>query len=806
MDHSSSHRVKEMGRRSGRTRALDAIVCAVLLSLAATCRNETAQDAYRAAREAADRKDLKAASSRVEAALKRFSGEDNEWVWALKILEIEIVARNDRERAAALLERTPLPPQYARSEAAVRRLLTMTMVHRKSDFLVEAHAVAQRHQPSLLPDVHMTFANFPPLESAVEHAHTAIDLATALHKEIGIGNAYSVLGYAYTRAERYVEAIDAQEEGMRRYEKLGAVGRISAVAGNLAYTYALIGDDESAEELFKRAADAAEKSGIADEWMRWLNQLGNMALGRGDYDAADRYYAKAFEIATKAQLDDAADISANRALVAIERGRIADAESFNARARGLASQIIGARIEQARGQFGRAEQTLRAVAAKAAEERRSDKRWEAQARLANLYAVTGHYDLASTEFRSALETANEARAQVPDLGLKLSFFNLVAQIYDAYIDFLVDQNRIDEALAVTELSRAQSLEEGLGVAKSAHAFDARAIAKQRNATILCYWLGRTRAYVWVVTPSSIALHSLPASKSIEKELAAYRRDLRGVNGTLQASGDRGRALYRMLVAPAGAIEKDARVIVVADGKLHELNFETLVHGDRYWIEDVTVSNASSLQLLAHRSNDRVRDQSLLLVGNAPTVDESYPHLQHAWAEMSAVRKQFASPRMLSDRDATPLAYRDAEPSRFAYLHFVAHGVASRLRPLESAVILGRDRSGYKLLARDIVQQRLRARLVTISSCHGAGTRTYRGEGLVGLAWAFLAAGSENVIGALWEVNDAATPKLMEQMYIGLRNGADPAVALRNAKLAFLRSEGIQRKPNYWAPFVLYTGS
>jgi CHAT domain-containing protein len=123
------------------------------------------------------------------------------------------------------------------------------------------------------------------------------------------------------------------------------------------------------------------------------------------------------------------------------------------------------------------------------------------------------------------------------------------------------------------------------------------------------------------------------------------------------------------------------------------------------------------------------------------------------------------------------------------------------------VILARDGTDhYKLFARDIVEQHLTARLVTISSCHGAGTRAYAGEGLVGLAWAFLRAGAEQVIAALWEVDDAATTKLMNHMYAQIRRGSDPAVALRDAKRALIHSGTSQQKPRYWAPFVIYAGS
>jgi CHAT domain-containing protein len=157
----------------------------------------------------------------------------------------------------------------------------------------------------------------------------------------------------------------------------------------------------------------------------------------------------------------------------------------------------------------------------------------------------------------------------------------------------------------------------------------------------------------------------------------------------------------------------------------------------------------------------------------------------------------------------PAAYALSGPERFRYIHFVAHGTASHSSPLDSAVILSpapANPEDFKLYARDIVQHPLQARLVTISACYGSGLRAYAGEGLVGLAWAFLRAGAHNVIGALWQADDAATPLLMDRLYGELQAGATPDAALRTAKLSLIHSSSVYRKPFYWAAFQLYAGS
>ena len=151
---------------------------------------------------------------------------------------------------------------------------------------------------------------------------------------------------------------------------------------------------------------------------------------------------------------------------------------------------------------------------------------------------------------------------------------------------------------------------------------------------------------------------------------------------------------------------------------------------------------------------------------------------------------------------------NSHPEKFSHIHFVAHGTASRLSPLDSAIVLSKgalETDSFKLYARDIVQHPIRADLVTISACYGAGSRAYSGEGLVGLAWAFLRAGAHNVIASLWEVTDASTEQLMDHFYDELEKGATPQEALRAAKLALLHG-GAFHNPFYWAPFQLYAGS
>ena len=89
----------------------------------------------------------------------------------------------------------------------------------------------------------------------------------------------------------------------------------------------------------------------------------------------------------------------------------------------------------------------------------------------------------------------------------------------------------------------------------------------------------------------------------------------------------------------------------------------------------------------------------------------------------------------------------------------------------------------------------------MSACRSAGAKTYAGEGLVGLTWAFLQAGSRAVVAGLWDVPDTSTAQLMDHFYAAIAAGSAPADALQKARLELRK--GDYKKPYYWGAFQCY---
>ncbi len=77
----------------------------------------------------------------------------------------------------------------------------------------------------------------------------------------------------------------------------------------------------------------------------------------------------------------------------------------------------------------------------------------------------------------------------------------------------------------------------------------------------------------------------------------------------------------------------------------------------------------------------------------------------------------------------------------------------------------------------------------------------QGNAVVGLSWAFLAAGVPTTVVSQWKAQSATTATMMVDFHRHLADGIATPEALRRAQLA-LRRDPRYRNPFYWAPFVV----
>ncbi len=593
---------------------------------------------------------------------------------------------------------------------------------------------------------------------------------------------------------------------------------------NAGVCQARIGHFDKAIELLGQAIRSHERRGAPVFLSQALGELGTTYLLRNEPRAAMQHLSRAFEVATGANAPDAAVWAGNLAKVAIDLREFDDAERFNreavrlktaAKRSTLYNTYYAALIAQGRGHFQDAQKLYEDVLK--APGVGPGLQWESHDGLASLALISRNPALASKHFDAALRIIQETRSDLLRTEYRVTFLGRVTQFYRNYVNALIASGDSARALEVTDSSRGVVLAERMGGnaghLKATTTKNLIAASKRSGSVWLWYWLAPERSYVWVVSGDGIRNVTLAGSQQIEKLVEEYRSVIeRSSSDPLATPNSPGDALYAAVIAPiAGFIPAGSSVRIVPDGALHNVNFETLpVAGPRrhYWIDDVSVAIAPSLGLLAANVDRKAGNdgRSLLLVGDPTPRLKEFPRLGYASLEMSSVSKHFEGVQVVrQDGDrATPSQFFAAQPERFSVIHFTAHAAANRTSPLESAVILAGPAGADKLYARDVAERSLRAELVTISACKSAGERAYTGEGLIGFAWAFLRAGSRQVVAGLWDVDDQSTAALMDALYGGIARGERPVEALRAAKLALIKRGGNVARPYYWGPFELFT--
>jgi len=862
---------------------------AILIASQLSCvHHRDPQVIFEHARQTLRRGEMSAAGEEAERGYREFHTLSPELGWKFAILRARVEYwKGNNDRVLAILSAEPASPPRSELIVQKKRLeaLAVLSIGRPSEaekMLAEAEQICVSSPnpecgdlPTARGVFEMSRAHYGQAQEFFARALTA-----ARRREDRFLEATALLNLSWSSNEQahFDEALDwangAREIAMpQNFSDLA-----QAALGNMGWAYYKLGDPEKAEGMFVESRRQAEKLNDLTDQTVWLQALGSIQLDEDKFADATTSYQQSLKLARQIKsLENEIDSLTALAFVSEQTNKIDDAKRYTDEVLPMARQNNNGRevVYQLLVQ-GRVAARLRdtAAAESAFREVMQSKdtpvflKWEAERSLARVYEDEKQSGLADREYRTALSTFETARSELKHEDSRLPFLSNAARIYDDYIHFLIGQGKTNEALQVAEYSRGRTLTEGLGLLQKGSSFrldplNAPQIASRAGGTVLFYWLGEEQSYLWAITPQKIALFSLPPAAEIKARVERYRKAIIEQRESSQTASDDAAALYHILVEPAksllpknvvakklaskklaseGATRKDkanaGKVFIVPDGSLNSLNFETLVVAGQapepqaelrphYWIEDVTLSSASSLRMLQafHAAHSKGAG-NLLLFGDAIAPNEDFPQLPKASVEMESIEKHFpADQRQVFARDqASPHEYLASNPERFSYIHFVTHGTASSLSPLDSAIVLSRaeaskpassksdsskpaaEEDSFKLYARDIIHHPLRAELVTVSTCRSAGARAYSGEGLVGLSWAFVRAGAHNVIGALWDVSDASTPQLMDELYAELKKGETPDAALRHAKLTLLRSNAAFRKPFYWAPFQLYAGS
>ncbi|HLW55646.1 MAG TPA: CHAT domain-containing tetratricopeptide repeat protein [Candidatus Angelobacter sp.] len=758
------------------------------------------------------------------------TSEGSIWYWRFRLIKAEALIRRGNAtdgRALLVLEPSPsLPPDVlARRKILDAQSLCQLKNFSEARISLEEAIAAAHGQRGLLAEVYLIQGRCESLQNQWDEAQKDLKLALELSgKSNGFlqASAMGNLGVLLMQTERYDEAIQEFQQVLDAAGSLQSPLLEQITLGNLGFCYAQLGDWTKALSFSERAERIANEIKNKGAQERWLIDVGKAHFALWELPEAEVSYIRALGLSE--QLQDRANTALcyhNLALLALRENDVAKADAYRQKGEALnvAREVLHfefdkAEIALAQKQSSSAERIFKKLLPQTAGD--AVVHSMVQRDLGKVFWQEKKFNLADLSFREGIRTAENALAQLKRPEYRMSFMDR-DPFYDSYIQFLVAQNKPVEALRIAERSRAQVLSVALGNQKtglpSISVAALEALARGRNCVILSYSLTDEKSFSWVITSSRFKVLELPSHYTIGSQILAFNREIQ--QHTDIGASPAAAKLYEMLVGRAEEfIPHGSRVVIIPSKALSVVNFEALIAPKpqpHYWIENVDVEVASSLALLARTQTGKrsPATRELLALGAPVEATNDFPVLKHAPEEMQRVRSHFSPDQstFISGTDAVPRAYFTSNPGQYRFLHLDTHGVSSDMNPLESAIILSPAPDGtYKLSAQEIKDIPLHADLVTISACYGAGTRWYQGEGIVGLAWAFLRAGAHQVVAALWEVDDASTPQLMDDFYGELTQGKSAAEALRDAKLKMLHSSDFHRHPYYWATLQLYTGS
>lgn len=587
------------------------------------------------------------------------------------------------------------------------------------------------------------YLNLGDHQQALAYARQALPLHRAHLDKTGEVHTLTNIGEALAGQGKHAAALDYFHRAMR-------IGRESGLGWLHVNTQALagasheaLGAPERAGELYRQALGPMQAHGNRDGASRVLTRLGLLALRRGALDEAGQFLGEAHELAK-----DAAGGTA-----------------------------------QAYARTGLARLAWR----------RGDGR-----------AARQHTD-------AALALIEQSRVRVDDKNLRATFLASRAAAYDLAIDLLMEKQETAAAFAVLERFRARGLMDLLGnnnQASQAPAQPASLPGFPRRTALIAYHFGEERSWMFVVTQDGVVARPFPQASAIDGHVRRIRALLsqpaRAAMGRyVQAAA----GLFRICLEPAmPLLSGKQHLVIVPDGPLHYLPFEALLTATPpdlaysrlpYLVErwNVTYAPSATAFLALQTKTPPARGPELVAFGD-PKGD-----LPGAATELTVISKAFPTGRTLlfPGPQASKKAVLESAPLRRARLvHFATHGLLGEGSAASSGLLLANNAF---LSSSEILRQKWNAELVVLSACEtGLGPRL-RGEGILGLTRAFLFAGVSSVAVSLWPVSDESTVTLMGDFYRRMSRGEPKSEALRQAKLALIRS-GIFSHPYFWAPFVL----
>jgi len=374
---------------------------------------------------------------------------------------------------------------------------------------------------------------------------------------------------------------------------------------------------------------------------------------------------------------------------------------------------------------------------------------------------------------------------------------------------------------------------------TASAADIQHLLDDKTA-LLEYFITDTISYLFVLTKKDLTLHPIEISKDIlNKQVQKLRKAVS--NYSFIVKGEKAYALYTNTAfwfyknfLEVGLVDENLQnLIIIPDGNLGQLPFEIFLtqtapqnetpyeklpflindynisynYSATLWKENKAVSvQKNNHKILACAASYSAVDSSLLEL-RQPFIFKSRSSLNPLPAAQNEVKslETFFEGVFLQNNDANE-AYFKKNAHKYSVIHLAMHGLLHPREPLLSNLAFTENRDSLEdnfLHNYEISHLNLNADLIVLSACETGYGKYEKGEGILSIARSFMYAGVPALVVSLWQVNDVSTSIVMSKFYKYLSEGKSKTIALRQAKLQYIKNaKGIAAHPAFWSPFVL----
>jgi CHAT domain-containing protein/Tfp pilus assembly protein PilF len=703
-----------------------------------------------------------------------------------------------------------------------------------------------RDQAAIMNNIGLIYKDFGRIDRALFYQMKAMELnleiGTGLDQAIGLNN----IGNTYfQRAEITGERADLFSalyydlECLDLSRELGSGMVEIYVLNNLAGIYAKLGRLDRAEAALREGEKKARAGGDSEALAMLLSNLGAVLLDKGLPEAAEEPLQEAQRLVGTVRNHRVVwETLFNRGRVFERRGYLAEALDYYRRAADIIQTVrIGLLLDVHQAGFMQTETGVYEHLLWLLYRLWKSGRVPGQAvfDVVEQAKARGFLDIVASARSGKLHRIKEEFAE-REKGISSRITRNILSLSDPALTASESRSIKTQLRRSEEEYEALLSLSGLGDRTSfqtspSRLREIRRFLPDEKTAVAEYYCGRDQGYLIFFNKAEFDIKLLPGKERLFNQLRGYLKCLQNPEDRKvwrKAAQRLGRELLSPYLDPQAEI---SRLIIVPDGILYELPFETLGSGRRGsgLIRRLDISyspSSSSLIQLSDLREDGVFNKKALIFGSQnwaagfeketdsrhsletlylsrgfdfsslPDVDTE---VRHVARNLDGINKD-----VYTNEEATEEVFKSLELGNYGIIHFACHSFMDSRNPMSSALVLGRDRNRREdgfLQAREIQRLGLAADLVVMAGCRTGIGPVLSPEGMVGLPRVFFYAGARSVVSALWMVNDKASALFMRYFYSRIREGRGMSKALCLAKRDMLKSP--YRHPFFWSGYVLY---